>query len=120
MALSVPRFSQGMIVFVGFTTQRGEQKRRPAVIYTPDDFIPNQTTLGVACITTSCYESDPDCVPLPWHPTGNVSTRLRRQSWVAVDETNEIDKLLVTPTAGYVPDQVMIEVLAQLKARGTP
>ena len=70
MASSAPTFSQGMIVFVEFTTKRGEPKRRPAVIYTPDDVLPNQTTVGVACITTSSYADDPDCVAAPLAPGG--------------------------------------------------
>lgn len=113
-----PKVRQGTIVRAWFTPTRGERKYRWAAIYAPDEVLGSATHVDIVMISTSCFPDDPLCIPLPYHPTGNVSTRLRKRSSLALAQTNTVPIQDIEPTTGYIPNVEKAQMLAELKRMG--
>src|SRR5438132_740820 len=86
----MPTLEQGRIVWAELTSSDGAQKKcRPAVVITATSEIdPKEPFIVVAATTKFTEPLADDQVLLPWHPNGNVRTRLQRPtvavcSWLA-------------------------------------
>ena len=111
---------QGDIVTVRVVPPRGDPKIRPALIYTPTDLIDPTRPIDVVGISTSYRPEDPDCIPLPWRPDGNVPTRLTRDSALCLDLLASVDAAAITATGGYLPQSnpAFPELLRRLRVLG--
>ena len=116
--MATPTLRQGTIATAYIVPPRGETKYRFGVVYTPDEIIATSGNIDLVAISSSCYPDDPDHIPLPWHPEGQVMTGLRKPCSIALAFTDSIAKENVTPPWGYVPRTVLAEMLAGLKRKG--
>ena len=105
-----PPIRQGTIVQVVI------DKRRPAVVYTPDDLIASSEELDVAGISGSYYPDDPDQIPLPYHK--GATTRLTKPSSIQLNLLKTVKKADVLPSRAFVGKGEMAELLKKLRERG--
>ena len=95
----------GDIAWASVSDARGSRKIRPVVVLNASDRID-----GVAVTTSPIDPSNPQNVPLPFHPAGNVSTRLKKQCWAACDWIVTFDHADVIEIRGHVPSQILLEI----------
>jgi hypothetical protein len=110
---------QGMIVEVVIDPPRGKPKRRPAIIYTPDDQIPLSNIVKVIGITGSYWHGDPRYIPLPWRDDGQIHTRLRKDCAISFDLLSAAERSQIRPTGGCLKrnEPAFVAMLAELKRR---
>lgn len=105
----------GRLVWVVVKDRNGYRKTRPGIIVTPTEEISDTEPIVVVAVTTSFKDPPPsDHVPLPWHPSGRVLTKLTRRSaavtsWLETAYADEIESF-----GGDVPSNIMRLIEAQL------
>jgi mRNA-degrading endonuclease toxin of MazEF toxin-antitoxin module len=111
--IRVPTLEQGRIVWAELSSLDGtKKKRRPGVIVTPTSEIGSGQAFVVAAATTKFTEPMPeDHVPLPWHPQGNVRTRLNRPTVAVCTWLCEIREEDVVNFGGIVPPKTLRAIL---------
>lgn len=110
------RLEQGRIVWARVSSPKGgECKQRPLVILTATaEITPNVPFVAVAGTTQVSKPLPPDRVHLPWHPTGNVRTRLRKPTVVVCDWLVELRVEDVIATGGIVPPTELGVILSKV------
>jgi hypothetical protein len=98
-----------------FVPRRGDPKTRYCVVYTPDSIIAGASHIDVVMISKSFWPGDPNCIPLPFHPDGNVCTKLQKPSAIILAETASVERASVTPTWGYIPAAELTSLISGLK-----
>jgi hypothetical protein len=106
---------QGTIVNVRFVPPRGVPKWRYCVVVTPDKLIDSQATIEVVGVTTSFFPGRDAYLPIPYHPDGNGSTRLREMSAIAFELTASVNKTDLTITDGFLPKSYVILMLEGIR-----
>ncbi len=115
----MPTPEQGRIVWAELTSPDGAKtKRRPAVIATPTTDIQAGQPFVVVAATTKFTEPLPDDhVLLPWHPQGQVRTRLRQPTVAVCSWICEIHADDILHYGGVVPPQTLVEILAIVQGK---
>jgi mRNA-degrading endonuclease toxin of MazEF toxin-antitoxin module len=121
----VQSLQQGQVVWVELVDPSGRNaKCRPAVILTgTEEILPGQQIVGVAVTTRIIDPLPTHYILLPWHPGGNVRTRLRRKCFAICDWLVTFSETDVQKTGGIVPTDVMVRIMTsidQLSADGIP
>lgn len=112
------RLEQGRIVWAEVLAPDGTRKCRPAVIITASAEISSTEPFVVAAATTSFGEPLPSgYVKLPWHPKGQVRTKLRKPTAVVCHWLVEITANDVKSVAGVVPPEEMLESMSGVHGR---
>ena len=100
--------------------QRGETKRRPAVVVTPPMSIAGAATLRVVGISTSYRPEDPDVVPLGWRNDGRIHTRLRRDSAATAALGDDVPVADLELTGGHLNKSELVSLLDIVKRLAEP
>ena len=99
----------GDIAWAWIDDGRGNSKLRPIVVIDV-----NQTVLAVAITSSPIDVNNRMYVSLPWHEQGNVSTRLKKQSWAACDWIVDIEIAAIQKVCGHVSDSVLLTIRARM------
>lgn len=95
----------GDIAWAKVADTRGNTNLRPIVIINVDERVD-----AVAVTTSPADQDHPQYVPLPHHPTGNVSTRLRRPSWAACRWVLTLDPGDIVEIKGHVSAETLLHI----------
>ncbi len=109
---------QGTIAWAILQMPNGQSKRRPVVIATPDNLIRSDAMIRVVGISGSYRPDDPDAIPIPWRPDGNIFTGLSRPSAISLALTDEMMFSALEPTDKWIGKPALIELLERLKQVG--
>lgn len=109
---------RGSIVWALIRDPRGQNpKWRPIVIVSPTHEIgPDKPLAGVAVTTTATDPPPPECVELPWDPSGKAATGLTRRSCAVCNWVIRVLPADVDPSDKYVPQAAMSEIIKRLPA----
>ncbi len=107
---------QGQIVQAEvYDPQGGNRKLRPLVIVTATSEISGQEPLVAVAVTSRFREPlEEDEVLLPWHPGGNVRTKLRKPCVAKCRWLCQIAVADVVEQRGIVPREQMREIIARV------
>ena len=95
--------------------QGGNRKRRPLVIVTATSEISDQEPLVAVAVTSRFREPlQDDEVLLPWHPAGNVRTKLRKPCVAKCSWLCQIAVTDVVEQRGFVPREQLREIIARV------
>jgi len=109
--------TQGRIVWATIPDPRGgNEKTRPAVIVTPTSNIDPGGQVEIAAITTLIGEAPfSETVELPFLPTGHSDTKLKKPCEVVCSWVLSIPVINVSDSGGFVPAEILAEILAKIK-----
>lgn len=113
----MPPLCQGRIVWVPIADRNGHNRyHRPVVILTPDDEIADSEELfGVVASHTSAVQDPrpPFCVDLPFHPSGQVRTKLKKPTVALCGWIAKVPKVDIEPDniGGIVPPSIIEQIL---------
>ena len=114
----MPPLGQGQIVRAEVCDpQGGHRKLRPLVIVTATSEISDQEPLvGVAITSRFSEPLQDDEALLPWHPAGNVRTKLRKPCVAKCSWLCQIIVTEVVEQRGIVPREQMQEIVARINS----
>jgi hypothetical protein len=109
----VPTLEPGRIVWAELSSSDGTKKKcRPGVIITSTNDIKSGQPLFVVAATTKFTEPlAEDQVRLPWHPQGQVRTRLCEPTVAVCTWLCEIQQADIVRYGGVVPPKTMGQIL---------
>ena len=107
---------QGQVVWVEVADQSGRNaKCRPAVVLTATDEIQPGCQVAGAAVTTRYIAPLPaHYVLLPWHPSGNVVTRLKKKSFAVCDWVVAFSDGDIQAVGGLVPPHIMVQIMTSI------
>ena len=114
----MPNLMHGSIVWARVPDENGvNHKERPAVIVTAtDDIDVNDPLVAVAVTGTFSNPLRESQVALPFHPSGNTRTKLRRPTVAVCDWIVRIKKADILQVAGIVPPGPLTEIMEKVEA----
>ena len=113
----MPALCQGRIVWATVPDpQGGNPKERPLVIVSATSDIADSDTVIAVAISHSATlrEPQPLYVALPFHPQGNVGTKLRKPAVAICNWVIELPKDSIREAGGVVPPRVLLEIIEKL------
>lgn len=118
MSAYLSEIRYGRIVWATLRDPRGDRKRRPAIVLTPDGEISPNKPLGLMAVTTTYRDPvGPDEVELPWNrDPRRVSTGLARRSAAIVTWLDSAYAVEIDAVIGTVPSSIMTEIQRRLQA----
>ena len=109
---------QGRIVYCHVADPQGRNpKIRPIILVDLEpEKIPLEEPLHGVCLTTQVGEaSREDCIPVPWHPQGNVITKLTGECEAVCTWLVSFRRTDVQSARGLVPPKDMSKILEKLR-----
>jgi hypothetical protein len=99
----------------------GNPKKRPFIVLSADDAIRSGAMVrGIAVSSTFTDPLPPECVELPWHPQGRVSTGFRRRSVAVCNWAVSVPFEQVQASGTFVTARVIQKILDRIAAAVPP
>lgn len=90
---------------------------RPAVVLgTPPADRPDEPLAVVVCTTREDLPMPADQVALPWHPSGQTRTKLRKPTFAVCSWLAEVALGDIQQVGGIVPPEQLAEIVAKVRA----
>ncbi len=118
----MPTLQRGQIIQAEVADPQGKNRKvRPLIILTPTEEIrEGERFVAVAVSSTFPHPIPEDCVELPYHPAGQVRTRLRKPSVAVCSWHIGLLHTDVIQPIGWVPNQQMLAILEKAKQFAIP